>query len=531
MSRFLTGLLASLVLLTGNAPAVAQSISGFGGGSSLATPVSTLNGGSGAALTPVIGDILAADSTTSFARIAAPAVGQVLKSNGVGAAPSWSASPSLTSLVTSGFVHSNSIYANGAGLDRSAASNGLISQAGMPVMWAPSTSLTATPDTGLSRISAGVIGVGTGAQGSVAGGLQAATLALGGATLGGNALAVTGSIEASTSIVSNQNLYFASTGAIGFGGTRAFLLSPADAQLKVSSSSFANSFTLSAPTATATPSLQIGALDAASPVAQTIKFQDVAAGTSNTAGVNATIQAPAGTGTGAGGSLIFQVAPAGSSGTAKNAWATALTIASNKDATFTGGYLTASAGYVIANNGFFGQGANGAGLRGSGADGILLLNSAENAFGSLKFGGTTSSFPAIKRNGTGIDFRLADDTDYADITAKTLTVSSLIAIPAAGSVNWLTRGLIDMTGVGVFRFRNNTASQDFTITAGASNLATFNGPIKALTTTVASLPAAGTTGRLAYVTDALAPTFLATVVGGGSVKTPVHDDGTNWVVG
>lgn len=46
--------------------------------------------------------------------------------------------------------------------------------------------------------------------------------------------------------------------------------------------------------------------------------------------------------------------------------------------------------------------------------------------------------------------------------------------------------------------------------------------------TVATLPA-GTAGDNAYVTDALAPTFLATVVGGGAIKTPVFYDGTNWI--
>ena len=49
-----------------------------------------------------------------------------------------------------------------------------------------------TIDTAFSRITAGIIGVGTGAAGNVAGGLQAATLALGGAALSGNVLAVTG---------------------------------------------------------------------------------------------------------------------------------------------------------------------------------------------------------------------------------------------------------------------------------------------------------------------------------------------------
>jgi hypothetical protein len=47
--------------------------------------------------------------------------------------------------------------------------------------------------------------------------------------------------------------------------------------------------------------------------------------------------------------------------------------------------------------------------------------------------------------------------------------------------------------------------------------------------TVATLPVAGTAGRIAYVTDALAPAFLVAVVGGGAVKSPVFDDGAAWV--
>ena len=51
--------------------------------------------------------------------------------------------------------------------------------------------------------------------------------------------------------------------------------------------------------------------------------------------------------------------------------------------------------------------------------------------------------------------------------------------------------------------------------------------------TVATLPSAVTsgTGARAFVTDALAPTFGATVVTGGSVAVPVYSDGTNWKVG
>jgi len=44
-----------------------------------------------------------------------------------------------------------------------------------------------------------------------------------------------------------------------------------------------------------------------------------------------------------------------------------------------------------------------------------------------------------------------------------------------------------------------------------------------------TLPAAGNVGRRAYVTNALAPAFMAIVAGGGVVVTPVFDDGTNWI--
>ena len=87
-------------------------------------------------------------------------------------------------------------------------------------------------------------------------------------------------------------------------------------------------------TRAAAATLQLGAADAAAPVAQTLQVQSVVAGTTNTAGTNFTIAGSKGTGTGAGGSIIFQVAPAGSTGSAQNAYSTALTINSNGRATF-----------------------------------------------------------------------------------------------------------------------------------------------------------------------------------------------------
>ena len=63
---------------------------------------------------------------------------------------------------------------------------------------------------------------------------------------------------------------------------------------------------------------------------------------------------------------------------------------------------------------------------------------------------------------------------------------------------------------------------------------TASGVVPPLTNyTVATLPSAATSGKGArsFVTDALAPTFGATVVTGGAISVPVYSDGTNWKVG
>lgn len=78
----------------------------------------------------------------------------------------------------------------------------------------------------------------------------------------------------------------------------------------------------------AAANLQLGAVDAAAPVAQTLSVQSVVAGTTDTAGANWTLNGSRGTGTGAGGSIIFQTAPAGSTGSSQNALVTSLTLAS-----------------------------------------------------------------------------------------------------------------------------------------------------------------------------------------------------------
>jgi len=58
------------------------------------------------------------------------------------------------------------------------------------------------------------------------------------------------------------------------------------------------------------------------------------------------------------------------------------------------------------------------------ADGrFMISNTAQTDFDRLQFGGTTSSFPAIKRSSATLHARLADDSDFAELTVKNHVVT------------------------------------------------------------------------------------------------------------
>lgn len=71
------------------------------------------------------------------------------------------------------------------------------------------------------------------------------------------------------------------------------------------------------------------------------------------------------------------------------------------------------------------------------ADGVWgMTNNAGTGFSRLAFGDVTSSFPAIKRNGTALNFRLGDDSADAAITAAGGTFSGVV-FNAASTTNYL----------------------------------------------------------------------------------------------
>lgn len=103
-----------------------------------------------------------------------------------------------------------------------------------------------------------------------------------------------------------------------------------------------------------------------------------------------------------------------------------------------------------------------------------LTDHTEVDFGRIQLGGTSSSYPAIKRSGAQIQIRLADDSAFAPISASLVLTSPM---------------------------------------------------------TVATLPAAASwAGGEAYVTDASSPTIGSTVAGGASARAVVRSNGTNWIV-
>lgn len=87
-------------------------------------------------------------------------------------------------------------------------------------------------------------------------------------------------------------------------------------------------------------------------------------------------------------------------------------------------------------------------------DGNLQLgNSTASDFALLQFGGTTSSFPALKRSAAGLLARLADDSNYTFIRASSLLADNLNCSGFAGNAKVLG----GTTGTTI---RNNADSAD-----------------------------------------------------------------------
>jgi hypothetical protein len=147
---------------------------------------------------------------------------------------------------------------------------------------------------------------------------------------------------------------------------------PSDGSISINNNTFL--------TSRGAANFRLGAADAAAPVAQTLSVQSVAAGMTNTAGANLTVTSSQGTGTGVGGSIIFQVAPAGTSGTSQNALIPRVIFPA-----------TSAGGVVIA------------------------------------FNALDSSNVALRSTGTTLDIVRADASSFASLTAQNITAQGTIS--------------------------------------------------------------------------------------------------------
>jgi hypothetical protein len=135
-----------------------------------------------------------------------------------------------------------------------------------------------------------------------------------------------------------------------------------------------------------------------------------------------------------------------------------------------------------------------------------------------KAGGSTQNYISAYLNGgsDGADGANIFNLNYQGILSFANT-GALAFSSTSSAVGALDAG-IARASAGVLKVTNGSTG-DGTITAKSFRLKGY---------TVATLPA-GTQGDTAFVTDAVSPTYLGTLTGGGTVVTPVFFDGTNWV--
>lgn len=202
----------------------------------------------------------------------------------------------------------------------------------------------------------------------------------------------------------------------------------------------------------AAATLSLGDTAAAAPIAQTIGVQNVLAGTSNTAGVALTFKGSASTGSANGGSIIFQVTPAGGAGSSQNAFATALTIDSAKVATFAANIACT---YIRATKSALDGGSN---------NGVTVTSDAYVNFSSTT--GITGAVDLIvSRSSVAGVLRVSGNTAGSTGAAVRLVGYAFASLPAAsaGTIAYVTD--------------SNTATWGATIAGGGANgiMAFYNG--------------------------------------------------------
>lgn len=165
-----------------------------------------------------------------------------------------------------------------------------------------------------------------------------------------------------------------------------------------------------------------------------------------------------------------------------------------------------------SNGAFSWAGVTKSGIRSS-ADGVIeLQNVAGTDFTRLNFGGTTSAFPALKRNGALLQFRLADDSGFAALTASTVNLSTalagtnpliFVAAPTISSGFGTSPSIVVSNGPSSFRVNVGTGGVATSGVVGLPTAATgWNCVVQDMTNNTATRQTASTTTSATFTAAA-----------------------------
>lgn len=167
----------------------------------------------------------------------------------------------------------------------------------------------------------------------------------------------------------------------------------------------------------------------------------------------------------------------------------------------------------------------------NGTTNTLTAASGLNVAGNTAVTGTLSATGLL--SGTaGVQFRGADATSYELLRVVGAGANNpglfVKATEATKTVELFQSGspggeILVVGGIATYTSTALTLGSGVNLVMAAASTVQLGGY------TVATLPAAGTAGRTAYVTDATAPTYLGALTGGGAVVCPVFDNGVAWV--
>jgi hypothetical protein len=153
------------------------------------------------------------------------------------------------------------------------------------------------------------------------------------------------------------------------------------------------------------------------------------------------------------------------------------------------------------------------------------VNTASTKTVNIGTGGTTTTNIAMGNAQGG-----------GTLTFGQSTGSQQINIGTGATLNGTTKNIFIGTNGAVGSTTNiniGNLARPLTAFIFLNGIVTFGTSFSQTPVTVANLPSGGDAivGDRNFVSNALAPTFGSTVVGGGSVNVPVYYDGTNWKVG